>query len=150
MTEKRKEYLRKYQRAWLAGRRATFFSDKYCVNCGSTDRLELDHIDPALKLDHKIWAWRAVRQAEEIAKCQVLCNACHKKKTAEYLGRFVTHGMRSMYMLRGCRCESCVSVASVYRNANKAKHKNSPCLRSSVVEQRTRNAQAVSSNLTDG
>lgn len=48
--EKQKEYVRQ----WIAKRRATWFADKICFLCGSTDRLELDHIDPRLKVANSI------------------------------------------------------------------------------------------------
>ena len=52
--EKQKEY----QRNWLAKRRADWFSENGpCINCGSWDNLELDHIDPSTKVDNKIWSW---------------------------------------------------------------------------------------------
>jgi hypothetical protein len=77
------ETKREYDRKWIAKRRSDFFQDKTCVNCDSSDRLELDHKDPALKIDHKIWSWSEVHRNEEIAKCQVLCHDCHVKKTTE-------------------------------------------------------------------
>ena len=82
VTEARKEYLRNYQRQWMARRRAEFFAGKSCVRCGSCERLELDHIDPKTKTTHAIWSWRYDRRMEEIAKCQVLCHDCHLKKSA--------------------------------------------------------------------
>ncbi len=72
-----------YHAKWVAKRRAAFFVDKRCVRCGSTKKLELDHVDPETKVSHCIWSWRESRRAEEISKCQVLCNKCHRKKTAE-------------------------------------------------------------------
>ena len=55
---------------------------KECVQCGSTENLEFDHINPALKLT------RTPPQAlgrdnvdKEIDNLQVLCHNCHKVKT---------------------------------------------------------------------
>ena len=45
----RRVYLREYQREWLAARRTEWLADKSCAVCGSDDRLEIDHIDPATK-----------------------------------------------------------------------------------------------------
>lgn len=72
-----------YQKNWMRARRAAYFHDKACVKCGSTHRLELDHIDPSTKVSHKIWSWTEVKRLAEIAKCQVLCVLCHREKTAE-------------------------------------------------------------------
>lgn len=74
---------REYRRLWKAKRRADFFKDKKCVKCGSTERLELDHIDPSTKIHHNIWTWKLERRLSEIAKCQVLCHECHRLKTRQ-------------------------------------------------------------------
>lgn len=56
-----------------------------CIECGSKERLELDHINPeekewnpkrsmcSKKLTENFW--------KEINKCQLLCYDCHKEKT---------------------------------------------------------------------
>jgi hypothetical protein len=71
----------KYQREWRARRRAEWFADKKCENCGSTDDLELDHRDRNQKLSHKVWSWSKERRDAELAKCQVLCHPCHLAKS---------------------------------------------------------------------
>ena len=75
-----------------------------CVQCGSWEQLEVDHIDPSLKVDHRVWTWGPERRSEELKKCQVLCSVCHDKKTWE--GRRATHGSITMYR-KGCRCDDC-------------------------------------------
>lgn len=82
MKASRRVYLSKYQKSWLAARRAAYFSDKQCVRCSSTTRLELDHIDPTTKVSSRIWSWKESRRLAELAKCQVLCHRCHKDKSA--------------------------------------------------------------------
>ena len=72
---------REYARKWVAKRRSDFFADKSCVVCGSTEELELDHVDPRLKVSHSIWSWRRERREAEIAKCQILCRKHHVEKT---------------------------------------------------------------------
>jgi 5-methylcytosine-specific restriction endonuclease McrA len=87
-----REQQRQFQREWVARRRAEWFADKECVRCGSTDRLELDHIDPSTKQHkkhHNVWSWSPARRDAEIAKCQVLCHECHVAKTQEN-GEFLT------------------------------------------------------------
>ncbi len=74
--------MRRYKREWIAARRAEFFKDKSCAVCGSTDDLELDHIDPTTKVTHNIWSYRAEIRQAELAKCQVLCRVHHDYKTA--------------------------------------------------------------------
>lgn len=104
---------REYVRRWIAKRRADFFADKSCVQCGSVDALELDHIDPDLKISHVIWSWSQSRRDKELAKCQVLCHNCHLMKTSEWRRRVVKHGSKTMYSRYKCRCNECKSWKSV-------------------------------------
>ena len=75
-----------------------------CVQCGSWDELEVDHIDPTAKVDHRVWTWSPERRSRELEKCQVLCSSCHDKKT--WMGRRAGHGTISMYR-KGCKCAEC-------------------------------------------
>jgi len=81
MPMKTKEEQREYQRQWIKQRRDAFFANKVCIQCGSTEKLELDHINNRLKVSHRIWSWSQIRREVEIAKCQILCHACHLGKT---------------------------------------------------------------------
>lgn len=76
------EQQRRYQRERAAATRASWFADKTCVRCGSADDLQLDHIDPALKVSHNVWSWSRMRRELELAKCQVLCRPHHDEKSA--------------------------------------------------------------------
>jgi 5-methylcytosine-specific restriction endonuclease McrA len=96
-----------YQKAWLAKRRDEWFTTNGpCKICGSTIDLELDHIDRATKVSHRVWSWSEERRNKELAKCQALCNACHKDKTRIENLKSLDHGTRSLYRL-GCRCNPC-------------------------------------------
>lgn len=76
------EQKRRYQREWMATRRAAWFkAHGPCVDCGSWDQLELDHIDPALKVTHLVWSWTLERREEELAKCVARCKQCHRERT---------------------------------------------------------------------
>lgn len=72
---------RTYQRERQARLRAEWFAGKQCYRCGSTEKLQLDHRDPGLKVGHSIWSWSRQRREEELAKCQVLCDPCHRWKS---------------------------------------------------------------------
>jgi hypothetical protein len=52
-----------------------------CVDCGSWECLEVDHVDASLKVSHKVWSWREERRLAELSKCVVRCHSCHLKKT---------------------------------------------------------------------
>jgi 5-methylcytosine-specific restriction endonuclease McrA len=80
------EYMRKYmQRRWERRRLAAIESlGGQCVQCASTESLQFDHIDPSTKsftLSQRPTASEESFQIE-LAKCQLLCHPCHRKKTA--------------------------------------------------------------------
>lgn len=75
------ELQREYARKWMAERRRSFFQDKKCSICASSDNLELDHIDPLTKVSHRIWSWSQPRREAEIAKCRIVCKPCHDVKS---------------------------------------------------------------------
>jgi len=81
MAHKNKQVHSNYINNYLKIRRNKFFRDKTCVLCGSTENLELDHINPEEKITHRVWGWSKERREEELSKCQVLCYICHKKKS---------------------------------------------------------------------
>lgn len=90
-----------------ARRRAWLLANGPCALCGSSDRLEVDHVDPNSKTDHKVWSWAEPRMLAELAKCQALCHQCHLEKTIKQLSTPLIHGLISSYMKHGCRCELC-------------------------------------------
>lgn len=76
------EKQRSYQAAWIARRRSEWFEENGpCVDCGTWERLTLDHQRAADKIDHRVWSWSATRRAEELAKCVARCRPCHDLKT---------------------------------------------------------------------
>lgn len=110
-----KQARREYGRKWVAARRAAWFAGKCCAICGSTARLELDHIDPAQKVDHKVWSWSEKRRNEELSKCRPLCYSCHKSRSAEQRRTPAAHGTTAGYRRMGCRCDLCRQAMSTYR-----------------------------------
>lgn len=82
MPYKDKEKQRAFQNEWIKTRRAAWTKEHGpCISCGGTENLQVDHIDPAQKVSHRIWSLSRVKQEIELAKCQVLCYECHKRKT---------------------------------------------------------------------
>lgn len=81
MPYKDKNKQREYQRLWLQKRKKDFYKNKCCVVCGAKDKLELDHINPADKVTHRVWSMSETNRKLEVNKCQVLCKACHLEKT---------------------------------------------------------------------
>lgn len=76
-----KEEQRLYQKEWVKNRRKKFLRNCKCIKCGTEKFLQVDHIDPKKKVDHRIWSWREERITKELSKCQILCRSCHQKKT---------------------------------------------------------------------
>ena len=113
----------KYQREWCAKNRADFLADKACVVCGTTQQLEVDHVDPKLKVSHNVWSWKPERRAAELAKCQVLCNT-HHKATTRADRPVPEHGTISRYGgIHKCRCDLCRKANSERKKLNEAKKK---------------------------
>ena len=74
---------REYQRRWMTRNRQKWLAQNGpCVDCGAWADLEVDHQDPAQKIDHRIWSWSAERREVELAKCVTRCRVCHKAKSA--------------------------------------------------------------------
>jgi hypothetical protein len=85
---------RDYQRQWLASRRSEWLAAHGpCVDCRTWDRLQVDHVDAATKVTHRVWSWAKVRREAELAKCVVRCEPCHFRKTTEAGER--AHGSRN-------------------------------------------------------
>ena len=113
----RRDYMLDYQKRWLAGRRLKGISllGGKCAWCGCTEDLEFDHVDPATR-DAKLvnkqgfpWNWAWERILVELAKCQLLCNGCHKAKTGDEKRAKAPHGTNSRYTSKRwpCRCPAC-------------------------------------------
>lgn len=116
----RKEYLRNYQRNWMARRRQSYIEGKKCVMCDSTEKLEFDHIIPEDKKISisRIFSYKKEVIEKELSKCQILCYDCHLKKTIAWALTNRKHG-RSWYN-KGCRCGVCYKAQQLH---NKQRNK---------------------------
>jgi 5-methylcytosine-specific restriction endonuclease McrA len=115
-----KEAQREYARKWVAARRSEYFRDKKCMACGSNFDLELDHIDPSTKISHTVWSWTEQRRHEELAKCQVLCNSCHKDKTKQDIASRAEHGTLARYKSQfACKCDPCRTANAQYEHTRR-------------------------------
>lgn len=108
----------RYQSEWMKRRRLAWIDEHGpCVDCGGSDRLEVDHVDPALKVSHRVWSWAKARRDAELAKCVVRCYRCHKAKTK--VDVMAAHGTRARYENHGCKCSRC-SAAKRRHNARRS------------------------------
>lgn len=107
-----REYLKKRYRARMTAAHKQLGGK--CVRCGTTDDLEIDHVDPATKnyaVGDVIMRISSEKLAVELALCQLLCAPCHAKKSCMDQGKTYaigTHGTLSAY--RYCptpKCEAC-------------------------------------------
>jgi 5-methylcytosine-specific restriction endonuclease McrA len=93
-----------------------------CSECGATDNLQFDHLDPSEKsFKISLIDLPIDRLEAEVKKCQLLCRECHHKKTLknnEY-GEPSQHGTIWRYKHYRCRCSECKSAMSKYlKNKN--------------------------------
>lgn len=121
-----KEQRNTYQREWVAQRRAQYLCDKACVDCGSRNDLEIDHVDKTQKVSHRIWSWSTQRREQELAKCVVRCRRCHQIKTLAHRTDRAEHGTRSKYDF-GCRCENCREAQRTYNAEWRKKQRMRVC-----------------------
>lgn len=114
-----------YSRKWIAERKAAWLLEHGpCVKCSSWVNLNVDHIDPKLKISHRIWSWSEERRDLELAKCQVLCYTCHLEKTRIDRGwGIVFHGTLTAYDVYKCRCDLCKKVKSEKNSKRKPRLK---------------------------
>lgn len=89
-----------------------------CVTCGSTLKLEVDHIDHKNKnftIFSSTWDRPWEETKEELNKCQLLCKNCHLRKTVKdrnyvFVKDTDIHGTLSSY--RYCKCDQCRKAKS--------------------------------------
>ena len=115
---------RDYQNKWLQDRRSTWIESQggVCVKCGSTNDLEVDHIDPSLKTmnPRSIWSRTSDIRTKELNNCQVLCSLCHKDKTKVEQSTPIIHGSYNRGYKKGCNCTDCRnSIAPYWREYRK-------------------------------
>ena len=110
------EQKRDYQRRWLKARRDAWLKEHGpCVDCGSWENLQVDHIDPKQKVSHRVWSWSQQRRDEELSKCVVRCQSDHQKKTTAESYPVREHGTITMYDNGKCRCMLCRKVSAEYK-----------------------------------
>jgi 5-methylcytosine-specific restriction endonuclease McrA len=86
-----------------------------CINCGSIEQLEFDHIDPTTKVGHitRMFSVSHELLIAELNKCQLLCQPCHMAKTKSAIVK-PKHGTISRYTNQECRCTDCKQANKLY------------------------------------
>lgn len=96
-----------------------------CRKCGATDGLEIDHIDPRTKSFSVAEAYGKgdAKFFAEIAKCQLLCDPCHTRKTIldnGWQSAKEEHGTPRSY--RYCHCAICKAQQAAKMAEFRRKH----------------------------
>lgn len=120
--------MREYHRDYYHRRRQAMieFLGGECVECGSTENLEFDHIDPSQKL-FDISQNLTLSNPDvltELGKCQLLCQPHHQAKTAAGNSGF-THGTIYGFQNKKCRCGACWEAEQEYRAVRNANRRSS-------------------------
>jgi len=112
-----KDERKKYQKEYRLKKKIYWMSllGNKCSNCGSIKNLEFDHIDRKTKnfSISMMYDKKEIDVIEELKKCQLLCNNCHKEKTKKEWDTGIIKAWRklpdhSMYgYSKGCRCDIC-------------------------------------------
>jgi hypothetical protein len=102
-----------------------------CARCGTTERIEIDHINPKDKSFGigAYWGKYSLPEAlEELKKCQALCHNCHKSKSDEesrvrMLSKYsdgFRHGTFYAWLTKKCQCVICCTARNEF-NSNRRK-----------------------------
>lgn len=115
----RKSHLPDQRRVWKINRRNLLIEllGSQCVECGSTKKLEFDHVLPEDKLFtiSQILDRRLEIILPELQKCQLLCRKHHiNKSLSDRDQEYAEHGTSGMYTNHACRCELCKTNWAVY------------------------------------
>lgn len=113
---KSNSYMREYMKNRWKKRRANAIHllGGICVNCGTTENLEFDHVDASYK-DFSISrasSYSEERWLKELEKCQLLCHTCHLAKSS-----------KNGDMADRCRTTICSCGRSFYTIKSFAGHK---------------------------
>lgn len=86
-----------------------------CVDCGSVDKLEFDHVDPSTKefVMADMWTRKQSLIDSELVKCVLRCDLCHINKTNNVDGLSIEHG-GGLSGKKNCPCEPCKDRKSEY------------------------------------
>lgn len=131
--EKQKEWHQRNYQEVIKLRRVQWLKENGpCVDCGSWENLEVDHVDRSTKTHHSVWTWREDRRLAELKKCVVRCYSCHKKKSIKELHEMdvwkairiaVPSGMAWCYV-----CKDFKPVDMFTKNKSKPNNRQSECI----------------------
>jgi 5-methylcytosine-specific restriction endonuclease McrA len=111
------EYMREYKIGYYRRRRDNYIAQLggVCIECGTPDNLEFDHVDASQKLFDVSQIFNrsdAVIQ-EELTKCVLRCKIHHLEKTRELDLGAVEHGGGASGK-KNCPCSPCKAKKAEY------------------------------------
>lgn len=120
-TDEYREHMRVYMHNRYHERRneAIQILGGVCAACGTSENLEIDHVDRALKtMNVNRMAWvRRERFLEELKNCQLLCKEDHIEKSRAEMS--VPHGGGASGK-KNCMCDLCKAKRAAYMKEYKA------------------------------
>ena len=126
-TDEYREHMRVYMMERYHKRRAEAVQllGGKCVVCGTTEGLEIDHVDRSLKtMNVARMAWVSKeRFLKELENCQLLCKPHHIDKTREE--QSVPHGGGKAGK-KNCPCDPCTVKRREYARGYKATRSGKP------------------------
>lgn len=113
-----------YHREYYKKRRQAIFDylGGKCVECGTTENLEVDHINREDKSFHVSQRLSVKNNSAELDKCQLLCTTHHKAKTSREQSGW-THGTTYGWMRKKCKCEECSAEKIAWTNRRNTKRR---------------------------
>lgn len=119
------EYARDYQRQRYEQRKIEALSllGGVCVDCGSDEDLQFDHVDPKTKFTEvsmmlSKYSWKRIKQ--ELDKCVLRCPPCHSAKSnANGDNHTVEHG-GGLSGKKNCPCPPCKDKKAEYMRSYNA------------------------------
>ncbi len=121
MTDKDRDKYNAYMREYMLVRyhkrrqEAIILLGGVCVDCGSVEDLQFDHIiakDKTIDIS-KVWSCSSKRFNEEVSKCVLRCDSCHKIKSRKFDWKIVDHG-GGMSGKNRCQCAPCRKQKTEY------------------------------------
>lgn len=138
MPYKNIEKQRNWQLIWIKKRRIQWLTQNGpCKQCGSWKQLEVDHIKPETKINHRIWSWAKARRLKELAKCQVLCKKCHRIKSNLAMRIIPPNGKGWC-----TRCKKFLKIQEFWKNKSRWNGLNGNCKKCHNIERQERRQRA--------
>lgn len=122
-----KKFGKEYHREYYKKRRQEIldYLGGACVVCGTSDSLEVDHINKTEKSFNISKKMSVKNNSTELDKCQLLCQKHHREKTSRENSGF-THGTRHGYMNHRCTCPKCSAAKRAWYDERNAKRRKGP------------------------